>query len=89
MKKLLRFSVCLILAICVFKPVNLKSNDLAKANKYYDRYDYHYAIEIYERLMRKKPSLEVAQRLANAYKFVNNVDAAETAYAKVLTFSDA
>ncbi len=87
MKKLLRFSICLVLATCIFKPVNLKSNDLAKANKYYDRYDYHFAIEIYEKIMRKKPSLEVAQKLANAYRFVNNLDAAEAAYAKVLTFT--
>jgi outer membrane protein OmpA-like peptidoglycan-associated protein len=34
----------------------------------------------------KKPSLEVAQKLANSYRFINNTEAAEKAYARVLTF---
>lgn len=87
MKKLLPLPFFLILVVLYFiEPVNLKSNSLKKANQYYEKYDYHYAIEIYERLMQKKPTLEVAQKLANCYKFINNTEAAETAYAKVLTF---
>ncbi len=67
-------------------PKMLKSDDLGKANKYYEKYDYKFAIDIYEKLLEKSPSLEVAQKLANCYRFVNNTIAAERAYATVLTF---
>lgn len=69
-----------------FLPQNIFSDNIEKANKYYEKYDYKFAIDLYEKVMRKKPSLEVAQKLANCYRFVNNMEAAEVAYAKVLTF---
>ncbi|WP_068821874.1 OmpA family protein [Pedobacter psychrophilus] len=72
--------------IIYFLPFKLFSDDLGKANKYYERYDYKYAIEIYERLLSDKPTLEVAQKLANSYRFINNTVEAEKAYATVLTF---
>ncbi|WP_245989079.1 OmpA family protein [Pelobium manganitolerans] len=67
-------------------PFALFSDDLGKANKYYEKYDYKYAIEIYERVMEKNPTLEVAEKLANCYRFTNNSIMAEKAYATVLTF---
>mgnify|MGYP003296333186 CR=1 FL=1 len=76
-------------ALCFFiyfLPQNIFSGNMEKANKYYEKYDYKIAIDLYEKLMVKKPSLEVAQKLANCYRFINNTDAAANAYAKVLTF---
>ena len=72
-----------------FFPRNIFSDAIKKADKYYEKYDYKYAIEIYEKVMQKKPSLPVAQKLANCYRFINNTEKAETAYARVLTFQDA
>ena len=69
-----------------FLPQNIFSDNIEKANKYYEKYDYKFAIDLYEKVMRKKPSLEIAQKLANCYRFVNNMEAAEVAYAKVLSF---
>src|SRR5690606_715149 len=54
--------------------------------KYYDKYDYHYAIEIYERLMKRGASLEVVEKLANCYRFIGNSVGAEKNYAKSLTY---
>lgn len=71
-----------------FLPQNIFSDNIEKANKYYEKYDYKFAIDLYEKVMRKKPSLEVAQKLANCYRFVNNTEAAEQAYATVLSFPD-
>lgn len=85
LKKLL-FIVLGLGIIIYLVPLNLLSDDLGKANKYYEKYDYQYAIEIYERLMEEKPMLEIAQKLANCYRFTNNTVEAEKAYAKVLTF---
>jgi outer membrane protein OmpA-like peptidoglycan-associated protein len=85
-KKVFFFVFCANIFTYLLMPQNLKSDDLGKANKYYEKYDYQFAIEIYEKLMEKKPSLEVAQKLANSYKFTNKIDAAEKAYAKVLTY---
>ncbi|WP_051291122.1 OmpA family protein [Pedobacter glucosidilyticus] len=79
-------SFCLITLGVLVAPKMLKSDDLGKANKYYEKYDYKFAIEIYEKLLEKSPSLEVAQKLANCYRFINNTVAAERAYATVLTF---
>lgn len=67
-------------------PFKLFSDDLGKANKYYERYDYKYAMEIYEKVMEKNPTVEVAEKLANCYRFTNNSVEAEKAYATVLTF---
>ncbi len=72
-----------------FLPQNIFSDSIDKANKYYEKYDYKFAIVIYEKIMLKKPSLEVAQKLANCYRFINNTDLAEKAYERVFTFQDA
>jgi outer membrane protein OmpA-like peptidoglycan-associated protein/tetratricopeptide (TPR) repeat protein len=85
-KKLLFLGLCTVAVFTLTVPKKLKSDDLGKANKYYEKYDYQFAIEIYEKLLVKKPSLEVAQKLANCYRFTGNTLAAEKAYAKVLTF---
>ena len=71
-----------------FLPQNIFSGNIERANKYYEKYDYKFAIELYEKVMLKKPSLEVAQKLANCYRFINNTEAAEKAYATVLTFQN-
>ncbi|MBU2045549.1 MAG: OmpA family protein [Bacteroidetes bacterium] len=84
-KKLFIILVCLGIAIYLI-PLNLLSDDLGKANKYYEKYDYQYAIEIYEKLLDQKPTLEVAQKLANCYRFTNQTVKAEKTYATVLTF---
>ena len=72
-----------------FLPQNVFSDTLEKADKYYEKYDYKFAIELYEKLMQKRPTLNVAQKLANCYRFINNTQAAEDAYAKVLSFQGA
>ena len=82
-KVILAASLCLV---TFFLPQNIFSDIVDKANRYYDKYDYKFAIEIYEKVMLKKPSLEVAEKLANCYRFINNSEAAERAYARVLTF---
>lgn len=86
LKKLLILGLCIGVITGLIVPNALKSNDLSKANKHYEKYDYNYAIKIYEKILAKKPSLEVAQKLAHCYRFTNNTLAAERAYARVLTF---
>ena len=71
-----------------FLPQNIFSDSIEKANKYYEKYDYKFAIDIYEKIMAKKPTLEIAQKLANCYRFINNTEAAESAYATVLSFPE-
>ncbi|MEO8795164.1 MAG: OmpA family protein [Daejeonella sp.] len=82
----------LTLSVCFFiylVPQKAFSDDLQKANKYYSQYDYKYAIELYEKIMAKKPTLEVAEKLANSYRFINNTEKAEKAYATVLAYPEA
>ncbi len=87
LNKFVFFGIALTLIFYVL-PSKLLSDDLGKANKYYEKYDYKYAIEIYKKLLAEKPTLEVAQKLANCYRFINEIDEAEKAYATVLTFPD-
>src|SRR5690606_21026931 len=75
-----------ICTLIFFFPRNIFSDDIKKADKYYERYDYKLAVEIYEKVMEKNPSLETAQKLANCYRFINDSEEAEKAYARVLTF---
>ncbi|HYK76648.1 MAG TPA: OmpA family protein [Daejeonella sp.] len=87
LKKVLPASlVCLSLYLL---PQNIFSGNIEKANKYYEKYDYKFALDIYEKIMQKKPSLDIAQKLANCYRFVNDTQAAELTYAQVLTFAGA
>ena len=79
----------LICSVLYFSPRNIFSDNIKQANKYYETYDYKLALDIYQKIMQKKPSLEVAQKLANCYRFINDSKGAETAYAKVLTFPGA
>ena len=81
--------VSFICSIVYFAPRNIFSDNIKQANKYYETYDYKLALAIYEKVMQKKPSLEVAQKLANCYRFINDSKGAEKAYAKVLTFPGA
>ncbi|WP_423147294.1 OmpA family protein [Rubrolithibacter danxiaensis] len=83
-KVLVAFILC---SAVYFFPRNIFSDDIQKANKYYEKYDYKLALAIYETIMLKKPSLEVAQKLANCYRFINDSEGAEQAYSRVLTFS--
>ncbi len=79
--------ILLIAGVVVYlTPKLLFSDDLGKANSYYEKYDFKFAIEIYKKLIVKKPSLEVAQKLANCYRFINDSEEAEKAYKTVLTF---
>ncbi|WP_051189703.1 OmpA family protein [Daejeonella oryzae] len=82
----LTLSACLLL---YFTPQQAFSDDLQKANKYYEQYDYKYAIDLYEKIIQKKPGLEVAEKLANCYRFVNNTEKAQLAYARVLSYPQA
>ncbi|WP_316803144.1 OmpA family protein [Pedobacter nototheniae] len=51
------------------------------ADKQYTLYNYSKAIDLYEQAYEKKESLHAAERLANAYSFVNNYVQAESWYA--------
>lgn len=85
-KKILYIGVFISVSGYLFSPSKLKSNDLEKANAYYNNLDYYYAINIYEKLMKKKPSLEVAEKLANCYRSIGRTLEAEKIYAQIITF---
>ena len=76
----------LLCSVVYFAPRKIFSDNIKQANQYYEKYDYKLALDIYQKIMLKKPTLEVAQKLANCYRFINDSEGAERAYAKVLTF---
>ncbi|WP_256009301.1 OmpA family protein [Desertivirga xinjiangensis] len=83
-KKFLLTAVFFSLSFLI--PGNIFSDNVKKADKYYEKYDYKLALDIYEKVMQKRPSLEVAQKLANCYRFINDTEGAEKAYYRVLSF---
>lgn len=76
-------------SLIYFLPFVLFSDDIKDAEKYYKSLDYKYALEIYEKIMKANPKMEIAERIANCYRFINNTEAAEIWYKKTLTYVDA
>lgn len=83
------FRVFALLLIVSLAPSVLFSDDIKEADKLYKQLDYKYALEIYEKIMQANPSMEVAQKIANCYRFINNTEAAEIWYKKALTYPTA
>ncbi|MBC7915005.1 MAG: OmpA family protein [Pyrinomonadaceae bacterium] len=79
----------LLCSIVYFAPRNIYSDNIKQANQYYEKYDYKLALDIYQKIMLKKPTLEVAQKIANCYRFINDTEGAEKGYARVLAFAGA
>jgi outer membrane protein OmpA-like peptidoglycan-associated protein len=78
---------CLIFLLANLIPGNIFSDNIDKADYYYQKYDYKLALDIYEKVYKKKPSLELAEKIANCYRFINNSEQAEKAYSRVLFYS--
>ena len=70
-------------------PGNIFSDNVKKADTYYQKYDYKLALDIYEKIYKKKPTVEIAQKIANCYRFINDSENAERAYAQVISYPKA
>lgn len=77
-----------IVVVCcfVFVHVNAQSNDLLdKANKYYELNDYKQAIVNYVKVLQKNPNEgSVYGKLANSYRFTNDLNNAGDWYLKAV-----
>lgn len=72
-------------AILGFTPMAQGQSSLRKANKLYDNYEFALAIPVYkEAILKHKPDLQTAERLANAYRLTRQNNEAENWYAKVV-----
>jgi len=80
------FRVLALLLVVSLAPSVLFSDDIKEADKLYKQLDYKYALEIYEKIMKDNPSVEVAQKIASCYRFINNTEAAESWYKKSLSY---
>ncbi|GAB1462927.1 OmpA family protein [Pedobacter sp.] len=83
------FRVLVLFLLVSLAPSLLFSDDIKKADKFYEQLDYKYALEIYDKIMKDNPSVEIAQKIANCYRFINNTEAAEIWYKKVLNYPNA
>ncbi len=81
--------VFVVFLFVYFVPSLLFSDDIKDADKFYKELNYKYALEIYENIMKSNPSMEVAQKIAHCYRFINNTEASEIWYLKVLNYPDA
>jgi len=53
-----------------------------RANRYYNHFDFHRAIPIYEKILKKDPqNVEIYEKLANIYDRINDSQNAERCYA--------
>ncbi len=83
------FRVAALFLLIYLLPSVLFSDDIKEADKLYRQLDYKYALEIYDKIMKTNPSMDVAQKIANCYRFINNTEAAEIWYKKTLSYPDA
>lgn len=79
----------LVFSVVSLAPSILFSDDIKDAERYYKQLDYKYALEIYEKIMRENPKMEIAERIASCYRFMNNTEAAEIWYKKTLAYPEA
>ena len=86
-KKIAR--ILTVLMIVFFMPAVLFSDDIKDADRHYKELNYKYALEIYEAIMKTSPNVEVAQKIANCYRFINDTESSEIWYKKVLTYPNA
>lgn len=83
------FRVFALLLFVSLAPSVLFSDDIKEADKLYKQLDYKYALEIYEKIMKENPSVDIAQKIANCYRFINNTEAAEVWYKKAVSYPNA
>jgi len=78
-----------ILAIFFFSASNLSGqNELKKANKQYELGAYNLAVRSYLGILKKEPKNgEVLAKLADSYRFLNNMDEAAKWYRKAIQVS--
>ena len=79
----------LILAMFSFSASNLTAqNELKKANKQYELGAYNLAVRSYLRILKKEPKNgEVLAKLADSYRYLNNMDEAAKWYRKAIQIS--
>ena len=86
MEKLLRILLILLL---ISKLVFNANAQLNKADSYFDNLAYIQAIKYYEKASNKDPeNHHIIKRLGESYRFVKNMEAAETWYSKLVYFPD-
>ncbi|NEW84218.1 MAG: OmpA family protein [Mariniphaga sp.] len=76
----------ILLLICLLFCAVGSSRDFVmkkkRANRYYSHFDFHRAIPIYEKILKKDPqSAEIYEKLANIYDRINDSQNAERCYA--------
>jgi outer membrane protein OmpA-like peptidoglycan-associated protein/tetratricopeptide (TPR) repeat protein len=74
------YITCSLLAACLLAQAGPPS----KADKYYERYDYFKAAELYKREAAKHPSQDLNYKLGVCYQKMNKYQDAEASYKKVL-----
>lgn len=81
----------LYIAIFIFMAFVVKAspleNDMAKANAAYRAADYQKAVQLYERILKTAPSVEVYYNLGNSYYRIENIPMAILYYEKAVRLS--
>ncbi|WP_242926058.1 OmpA family protein [Pontibacter vulgaris] len=81
---------CLLIAAMLgLAPAAQAQSELRKANKHYENYEFALALEQYQvAVTKRKPDLQTAQRIADAYRLTRRTQEAENWYAKVVAMPD-
>ncbi|MRX46891.1 OmpA family protein [Pedobacter puniceum] len=81
--------ILIICTLCLgILPLAVQSTSIKRADRLYQKYDYNFAIQIYEKLLKKRPNLAIAEKLANCYRYTNDAKNAERVYAMILGFQN-
>ncbi len=75
MKKLL-----LIIFVFSIQFINAQNQELERAKRFFDRTNYTEAIELYEKIVAEKPSVEAVKNLADSYYYTNDLKNAQRYY---------
>ena len=72
--------IYLVLAILAIQFVNAQTQDLQRANRFFERTYYSEAIPLYEAILDQNKSFDVIKNLADCYYYTNDYDKAQRQY---------
>jgi outer membrane protein OmpA-like peptidoglycan-associated protein len=79
-KKVNMKRIFLILIVCSIQLINAQSQDLQRANRFFEKTFYSEAIPLYENILKENSSFEVVKNLADCYYYTNDYSNAQKQY---------
>lgn len=80
----MKYAFIICFAISILLEVRAQDRRIEKADKYFVEYSYSKAIPLYKKSFKGSPNIETAQKIAQSYYKLNQMDSSEVWYKRVI-----